>query len=120
MKIIESLKEDYKKAYNLNSDSYSRRCFTYAEDWADAMEYEISLGNTIESCAQSTSHEADTDGITGFMYGAAVNILSKFWECGETLRLWHNINCQIHSEGEAANKSGGVLNPALLVCTPKE
>ena len=33
---------------------------------------------------------------------------------GEALRRWHNRDTQIGTEGDKANESGGVLNPALL------
>jgi hypothetical protein len=56
----------------------------------------------------------DNDGITGFMYGCAVSILSKVWIHGEQLRRWHNLKTQLRDEGEKANQTGGVLNPALL------
>lgn len=69
----------------------------------------------IEEHADADSHTADTDGITGFMYGMAVNILSQCWLHGEALRRWHNIKMQIGDEGERANERGAVLNPALLV-----
>ena len=72
------------------------------------------IEHTIRSVAKDTSHEADADGITGFMYGCAVSALAHFWEHGEVLRRWHNLDIQIKDEGERANVSGGVLNPALL------
>lgn len=104
----------WEKGLASNTDPYGRRCFTYAEDWANLMEARMANGERIADMAEATSHEADTDGITGFMYGVAVSILSKVWEHGEALRLWHNLETQIGNEGETANKSGAVLNPALL------
>jgi hypothetical protein len=65
--------------------------------------------------ADRLSHEADTDGITGFMYGCAVQAIAHFWVHGEELRCWHNLKTQIHQEGEKANLSGTVLNPAVIV-----
>lgn len=44
----------------------------------------------------------------------AVVVLTKCWSRGEELRRWHNLDTQIGNEGEKANASGGVLNPALL------
>lgn len=78
------------------------------------MEGRIAKGETVAVCAKEMSHLADTEGITGFMYGCAVSILSQVWVHGEELRRWHNIETQIKDEGEKANESGGVLNPALL------
>jgi len=97
-----------------NTDPYGGACVTYAEQWADLMEKKMAEGQKLEDIADATSHEADTDGITGFMYGCAVNILASCWEYGEQLRRWHNLDTQIGDEGEKANESGGVLNPALL------
>lgn len=81
------------------------------------MEARIQNGETVESCAESTSRLADYDGIIGFMYGCAVSTLSKVWKYGEELRKWHNLKTQVGTEGESANKSGGVLNPAILTIT---
>ena len=97
-----------------NQDPYGNRCYTYAQEWAELMEARMSLGETIKQCAKETSRIADTDGITGYMYGASVSILSACWEHGEELRKWHNLDIQMGNEGEKANESGGVLNPALM------
>jgi len=97
-----------------NTDPYGRACYTYAERWADLMEAALAGGKPIADVAKATSHEADVEGITGFMYGCAVSILASCWEHGEELRKWHNLDCQIGTEGEKANDSGGVLNPAIL------
>ena len=95
-------------------DPYGARIYSYAKDWAELMEKAMAEGKTLEECAESTSHTADYDGITGYMYGAAVGILSQAWKHGEELRRWHNLKTQIGTEGEKANESGGVLNPAIL------
>lgn len=106
--------DEWAKGLANNTDPYGRRCYTYAADWAHLMEAEIAKGRTVEACADETSHAADTDGITGFMYGVAVSLLSQCWAHGEALRRWHNLKTQIGHEGERANERGGVLNPALL------
>lgn len=97
-----------------NSDPYGGRCVRYAEEWARLMQVRIANGETVAECADELSHLADDDGITGFMYGASVSMLAKCWKHGEELRRWHNKETQIGTEGDAANESGGVLNPALL------
>ena len=56
--------------------------------------------------AGRASHDADVNGITGFMYGCAVNVLSQVWKYGEELRVWHNK--QYGHEGD------GIVNPAVL------
>lgn len=106
--------ELWDKGLKNNQDPYGRRCYTYAEHWAALMEARMSDGAKLEDIAQETSREADTDGITGFMYGCSVSILAACWEHGEALRLWHNLDTQIGTEGEKANEGTGVLNPALL------
>lgn len=98
-----------------NTDPYGSAVIRYAERWADAMETAMASGETLAGCAKRTSHEADTEGITGFMYGAAVQTLATSWEHGEELRRWHNLDTQISDEGEKANdKPGAVLNPAIM------
>lgn len=106
--------EGWAKAKAANTDAYGGRVISYAEDWANFMEREMSTGKKLEDVADATSREADTDGITGFMYGAAVSTLAAVWTHGEALRRWHNLKTQMGTEGERANESGGVLNPALL------
>lgn len=112
-------KEDWKKALANNQDVYGSAIYKYAERWADLMEAQIKKGKTVAGCAGETSREADGEGITGYMYGCAVSILSHCWDYGEELRLWHNLDTQIGDEGEKANESGTVLNPALLNITPR-
>jgi hypothetical protein len=102
-----------------NTDGYGAGIIHYAERWADLMETRMAGGASLADVAKDAAHEADTDGITGFMYGAAVSVLTSSWVHGEGLRRWHNLDTQIGSEGEAANESGGVLNPALLKITRK-
>lgn len=89
-----------------NGHSYGLACFRYAEKWAELMESEIAQGKEIKYIAERLSHQADTEGITGFMYGVAVTILSNFWEYGAELRVWHNAKYNYDGDGEA--------NPALL------
>lgn len=114
----------YEEWREKNSDPYGRRCFTFAEDWGILMDKDIAdnpdmpVEEVIAKFAKERCREADTDGITGFMYGAAVSTLAACWVHGEELRKWHNLDTQIGEEGERANKEGGTLNPALLnICT---
>lgn len=107
--------EFLKKQVEVNSDPYSACTVQYAIDWGRIMEGMMAKGMTIEQCADEASQIADgPHGITGFMYGCAVSILSKCWKHGEELRRWHNLKTQIRDEGEKANASGGILNPAML------
>jgi len=94
-----------------NGDGYGLACFRYAENWANMMETEIAEGKEVKDIAKELSFKADTEGITGFMYGMAVSILAQCWEHGEELRKWHN--------GEYNHDGDGVVNPAILTVTKK-
>jgi len=118
MKIKPEKQAEYDVGWNNNEDPYGRRCFTFAQGWADKMEERMAAGAKLEDVAEECSREEDTDGITGFMYSMAVSILAQCWEHGEELRRWHNIKTQLRDEGERANETGGVLNPALLNIGP--
>ena len=101
--------EEIWKEYNdKNKDAYGNATIRYAEKWANLMEKEIESGKKLIDIADKTSNEADTEGITGFMYGCAVGCLSSCWEYGEELRKWHN-----KQYGVDENQSG-VVNPAIL------
>lgn len=94
-----------------NKDGYGGRVISYAKEWAMAMQVEIAAGKKLKDIAQQTSSDADYDGITGFMYGAAVQMLSQCWKHGEELRKWHNK--EYNHEGD------GVVNPAVLTLNTK-
>lgn len=117
MQILEKSKEGWNNAVSINTDPYGACIMQFAETWANAMESKLAKGKTIPEIAKQTSKDTDAlpgFGITGFMYGAAVSMLAKYWAHGEELRHWHNLDTQISDEGERLNKSDGVLNPALL------
>jgi hypothetical protein len=121
MQIKPEAQTDYDKGLANNQDPYGNRCYTYAEEWANLLEKQIAESPSDQSpeaviakYAKPLSHLADTDGITGYMYGVAVSILAHCWIHGELLRRWHNLDTQIGNEGEKANAEGGTLNPALL------
>ena len=85
MKILKGKEQDYKDWYNKNSDPYGHACFTYAERWAEMLENAIENSpyepmKVILDNADGLSREADTEGITGFMYGIAASILSQCWK----------------------------------------
>lgn len=107
MRIKKGKEADYCKFIEINGkDFYYVGVVDYAKRWAEMMEAEMSLGKNLTDIANNTSIEADTEGITGFMYGCAVAALSEFWEYGEELRKWHN--------REHGYDGDGVVNPAIL------
>ena len=106
MRVLQSKEEEFKKCIEINSHNfYSKSTIDYMIRWANMMEESISNGYKINDIAEETSHRAD-NGITGFMYGCAVDLLSQFWEYGEDLKKWHNN--QYGYEGE------GTVNPAIM------
>lgn len=110
MQIKEGLEEEYAKYKVLNVDPYSKCTVDYAEAWADAMEARIAEGAKLEDIADATSHEVDSRpgfGITGFMYGCAVQSLAHFWVHGDALRVWHNAQYGVKSDP-------GTVNPAVF------
>lgn len=109
-----SNEEAWKKWADNNRDEYGSAAMRFAERWADLMEARMTEGAKLEDIAAECSREADTEGITAFMYGAAVCVLASSWEHGEALRRWHNLHEQLGNEGERANEKGTVLNPAML------
>jgi hypothetical protein len=116
MKMKTGLEEKYKEYQEANAgDPYSHRCVTYGEMWAAYMEAELSLKPDMSDdefgvMAGKTGNEADTDGITGYMYGAAVSALAHFWEYGDRLRRWHNNRFGVTEE----KAKGGTVNPAII------
>jgi len=110
----------WNKFVEVNSDGYGSGVVRYAERWAKLMQVRMAKGQTIADMAEETSRDADNEGITVDFYGCAVRTLAQTWKHGKALRLWHNKETQIGNEGDEANKSGGVLNPALLAIKTKQ
>lgn len=93
--------EFWNKSREANIDPYGNAALDYAEGWAKLMQVEIAKGNKLIDIADKTSHELGFMGITGFMYGCAVNILYHCWIHGEELRKWHNKEYGHEGEGVA-------------------
>lgn len=110
MKILAGKEKEYKEWCEKNDDSYGRACLAFAERWAELLEAEISKSDDATKVfvekADRLSREADTDGITGYMYGCAVLVLSQCWEYGEAFRKWHNKKYGYDGDG--------VVNPAII------
>jgi hypothetical protein len=106
--------DDWQKSNDANQDPYGNACCRYAEKWGRLMQKAIAEGKTIPECASDLSHLADDEGITGFMYGAAVSMLSHCWIHGEELRKWHN------KEYGVSEDKQGVVNPAVLTIGTEE
>lgn len=89
LRVKPELKEAYQEfRTKVCGDFYSAGILRYAERWAAMMEDKIEAGATVAEAAEATHHLADTEYISGFMYGQAVNLLSGYWEHGDELRQW--------------------------------
>lgn len=121
MRIKKGYEQEYEEYVEKNSDPYGSGVVRYSKRWAELMEAELDEGKALEDIAEEASNQADTEGITGFMYGCAVSALAYYWIAGEELRKWHNLKTQIGTEGEKANEvKGTVLNPAVVQFKAKE
>ncbi len=90
-----------------SKDGYSKGVVTYARRWAKYMQHLMKKHNkSVIEIADNASHASDIEGITGFMYGCAVNVLAQCWKYGEELRKWHN--------KDYGYEGDGVVNPAVL------
>ena len=99
--------DGWNQAIEANKESsYGMGVIRFAIKWADLMEERIADGETVFDCAEAMADKADTEGITGFMYGCAVRILVQVWQYGEDLRKWHN--------DKYAYKGNGVVNSAVI------
>lgn len=87
-------------------DFYGAGILRYAKRWGNMMEQELAGGLSVAEAAEKTMTAADTEGITGYMYGNAVGVLSEYWSHGEELRQWHNQRYQYTGDD--------VVNPAIL------
>ena len=105
-------KEVWDASKAANTDPYGNACLVYAENLAKLIQKHIGEGKTLAECADEDTHKADTEGITGFMYGMAIGILANCWKHGEELRQWHN-----KSYG---HEGSGTVNPAIVTVSSKE
>lgn len=113
MKIAEGKEDKYIKWVDANKDFYSKAVIDFATRWAEMLENIISRKenedpkNVIYNKADATSRLADTEGITGFQYGCAVQFLADVWKYGKILNSWHNAKWGYSEDTE------GTVNPAV-------
>lgn len=106
--------------YNVQSEynnglSYGKAIFAYAWRWALMMEYLMEQGYELEEIADDMGYLADEEGITGFMHSCAAGTIAGCWVHGERFRQWFNLENQLGTEGEEANKKPNtILNLAMM------
>ena len=120
-----------KKGWNVyvktNTDPYGKCCVDVARRVMELLEEDLTPLHEGYHPDINTPHglicKADTDidggGITGFMAGCVAQMVAKCHERGDEFRRVWNKENQINDEGDKANESGGVLNPALVTVSKK-
>ncbi len=103
----------WKSWVDANTDPYGKACVDVARRAMEILDEEPG-----DFDCHALICKADKDikcgGISGFMAGCVAGMISKCHSRGEEFRRKWNKNNQIGDEGDKANESGGVLNPALL------
>lgn len=105
--------EEYVK---INDDPYGKACVDVARRVMELLDEQDDFNCHKIICQAEEDVKAGE--ITGFMAGAVVAMVSRCHSRGEEFRHKWNLDIQIGKEGEEANKSAGVLNPALLSTGP--
>ena len=115
----------WEKCVESNKDPYGKACVDVAREAMRMLDEEEKYSNSLTPkdtfqliCDANTSIKAG--GITGFMAGCVASIISNAHSRGEEFRKQWNRSNSIGGEGEEANDSGGVINPALLHIELKE
>jgi len=106
--------EGWQKCQDNNQDGYGGACVAvayHAMKVLDDPEYKITDPHKLICDADN---KAETGGITGYMAGAAASMISGCHKRGDEFRRIWNGDVAIGDEGDKANESGGILNPALL------
>jgi len=96
-----------KELENPEIDGYARGIINFADKWARIMQHYRNEGDTMKVCMEKAENHLDYLGISGNMYGWAVNLLVAHWKHGSELRVIHN--------AEYGHTGVGVVNPAVLV-----
>ena len=96
-----------------NSDPYGKACVDTARRVMEILDAEPGAFNCHELMCRADK-EVKAGGLTGYMAGAVASMISQIHSRGDEFRRVWNLGTQIGNEGEKANDSGGVLNPAVL------
>lgn len=106
-------REGWEKCQKNNTDPYGNAVIMVARKAMEILDSEPGDFDPHKLLCRADD-ESCAGGITGFMAGCAASIISGAHSRGEEFRRKWNTHCQIGNEGDKANESGGVLNPAIL------
>ena len=104
---------EWNRYEEINKDPYGKCCVDVARQVMKILDEEPGDFDTHKIICRADD-EIKAGGITGFMAGCVASMVSKCHNRGEEFRKKWNIDNQIQHEGEIANDSGGILNPALM------
>ena len=111
--------DNWEKWVANNKDPYGKACVDVAREamrLLDEREGDIDPHKLI--CEADDA--AKSGGITGFMAGCVASMISQCHSRGDEFRRAWNTHNQIGDEGDRANESGGVINPALLTVETRD
>ena len=106
--------EDWQNWIGNNQDPYGKCCVDVAREVMELLDEEPDVPINPHALICRADDAINAGGITGFMAGAVASMVSHCHSRGEEFRKIWNLDTQIHDEGEKANESGRILNPALL------
>jgi len=71
----------------LSVNWYGESILRFAATWASKMETAIAAGETVGACAEKLACRTDEEvgGTANYVYGYAMEVLSKVWEHGDAL-----------------------------------
>jgi len=113
-----SNQEKWQKYQDSNTDDYGEACVKVARRVMEILDEGDAFDPHDIICR--ADEETGVGGITGFMAGAMASMVSLCHSRGDEFRRKWNLDTQIQTEGEKANESGGVLNPALMSMREKK
>ena len=107
--------DGWKKYEDSNQDDYGKACVDVAREVMRLLdEREGAFDPHKLICEADDLALGDDGGITGFMAGCIASMIAQCHSRGDEFRRAWNTHNQIGDEGDRANESGGVINPALL------
>lgn len=104
--------KDWDECVKNNQDPYGKACVDVAREVMRVLDKAKEFDCHRIIC--DADKKVKAGGLTGFMAGCVAQMVSGCHSRGEEFRQKWNLDTQIQHEGEVANKSGGVLNPAIL------
>lgn len=104
--------EGWDRSVEVNSDPYGKACVDVARRVMELLDQGEPMN--CRKLITDADEQIKAGGITGFMAGCVAQMVSCLHSRGEEFRRSWNTGNQIGTEGDRANDSGGVLNPALL------